>query len=62
MNSFAESLAGRIASHCWEQLDAPVKTLGAANVPAVPLNVALEAEMLPNADKVFDALSELLEY
>ena len=62
MNSFAESLAGRIASHCWEQLDAPVKTLGAADVPAVPLNVALEAEMLPNADKVFDALSELLEY
>ncbi len=62
MNSFAESIAGRIANHCWEHLDAPVKTLGAADVPAVPLNVALEAEMLPNADKVFEALSELLEY
>jgi 2-oxoisovalerate dehydrogenase E1 component len=62
MNSFAESLAGRIASFCWHQLDAPVKTIGAANLPAVPLNMALEAEMLPNGDKVHRGLVELLEY
>ena len=33
MNSFAESLAGRIQRHCFQQLDAPVFTLGAANLP-----------------------------
>ncbi|WP_210464894.1 alpha-ketoacid dehydrogenase subunit alpha/beta [Rufibacter roseolus] len=62
MNSFAESLAGRIGRTCFKYLDAPVFTLGAENLPAVPLNVDLEKMMLPNADKVFAALQELLEY
>ena len=62
LNSFAESLAGRIAKECFEHLDAPVQTLGAANLPAVPLNIDLEKQMLPNADKVKTALEELLEY
>jgi 2-oxoisovalerate dehydrogenase E1 component len=62
LNSFAESLAGRIASECWHELDAPVKTIGAANMPAVPLNTGLEEEMLPNPDKVYQGLLELLDY
>ncbi|AKQ45509.1 tungsten formylmethanofuran dehydrogenase [Rufibacter radiotolerans] len=62
MNSFAESLAGRIGKTCFTHLDAPVFTLGAENLPAVPLNVELEKMMLPNADKVFTAIKELLEY
>ncbi len=62
MNSFAESLAGRISKLCFEHLDAPVQTLGAANLPAIPLNVDLEKQMLPNADKVKVALQELLSY
>ncbi len=62
MNSFAESLAGRISKTCFEFLDAPVQTLGAANLPAIPLNVDLEKQMLPNADKVRIVLKELLEY
>ncbi|ALJ00566.1 alpha-ketoacid dehydrogenase subunit alpha/beta [Rufibacter tibetensis] len=62
MNSFAESLAGRISKSCFQVLDAPVYTLGAENLPAVPLNVELEKMMLPNADKVLAALQELLEY
>ncbi|RYF11398.1 MAG: tungsten formylmethanofuran dehydrogenase, partial [Deltaproteobacteria bacterium] len=48
LNSFAESLAGRIQRHCFRQLDAPVFTLGAANLPAIPLNVELEKAMLPS--------------
>jgi 2-oxoisovalerate dehydrogenase E1 component len=59
-NSFAEALAGRIAQHCFTYLDAPVQTLGAADLPAIPLNMGLEAEMLPNADKVAIALDDLL--
>lgn len=62
LNSFAESLAGRIQRHCFEALDAPVFTLGAANLPAIPLNVALERQMLPSAPKVAAALAELLGY
>lgn len=62
MNSFAESLAGRISKECFQDLDAPVWTLGAANLPAVPLNVDLEKMMLPNAEKVASSLEQLLRY
>jgi 2-oxoisovalerate dehydrogenase E1 component len=61
-NTFAESLAGRIASHCFKQLDAPVRIIGAANTPAIPLNSTLEHTMLPNADKVAKVMGELLEW
>jgi 2-oxoisovalerate dehydrogenase E1 component len=61
-NSFAEAIAGRISRDCFTSLDAPVQTLGSANLPAIPLNMGLEAEMLPNADKVYDALVQLLDW
>ncbi|MBL7812619.1 MAG: tungsten formylmethanofuran dehydrogenase [Bacteroidetes bacterium] len=60
-NSFAEALAGRIAQSCFQFLDAPVQTMGSANIPAVPLNMGMESLMLPNADKVAAALQDLLE-
>jgi 2-oxoisovalerate dehydrogenase E1 component len=62
LNSFAESLAGRIQTHCFMDLDAPVRTLGAANLPAIALNVELEKQMLPSAAKVAVALADLLAY
>lgn len=61
-NSFAEALAGRISRTCFQFLDAPVQTIGSANLPAVPLNMGLEKEMLPNAEKVAEAIDELLSY
>jgi len=61
-NSFAEALAGRIAQVCFKNLDAPVQTMGALDLPAVPMNMALEAAMLPNADKVADKIRFLLNY
>ncbi len=61
-NSFAEALAGRIASRGFEHLDAPVATLGALNLPAVPLNSGLEKAMLPNAEKVAELIERLLSY
>ena len=61
-NSFAEALAGRISKNCFRYLDAPVEVLGALNLPAVPLNMGLEATMLPNAQKVKDCLFKLLSY
>ncbi|MBS1488635.1 MAG: tungsten formylmethanofuran dehydrogenase [Bacteroidetes bacterium] len=62
LNSFAESMAGRIAKEFFQYLDAPVWTLGAANLPAVPLNVDLEKMMLPSAEKVAVELGKLLAY
>ncbi|WP_375435393.1 thiamine pyrophosphate-dependent enzyme [uncultured Hymenobacter sp.] len=62
LNSFAESLAGRIQRTCFQQLDAPVFTLGAANLPAIALNVDLERQMLPNPDKVAAAIGELMSW
>jgi 2-oxoisovalerate dehydrogenase E1 component len=59
-NSFAESLAARIMQQCFTSLDGPVATLGSKNVPAVPMNMGLEAEILPNANKVIAKLKELL--
>jgi 2-oxoisovalerate dehydrogenase E1 component len=61
-NSFCEALAGRIAQNCFQQLDAPVQTIGALDLPAVPMNMILEAAMLPNADKVAERIGQLLAY
>ena len=61
-NSFAQALAGMITEKCFERLDAPVRIVGSANLPAVPLNDTLEATMIPNAEKVRAALVELLQY
>lgn len=61
-NSFAQALAGRIQQTCFRFLDAPVFTVGALDLPAVPLNTGLEAAMLPTPAKVAAAISELLAY
>jgi 2-oxoisovalerate dehydrogenase E1 component len=61
-NSFAQSLAGRIQEHCFEQLDAPVFVMGSENLPAIPLNSILEETMIPNAGKVSKKIAEILLY
>ncbi len=62
LNSFAESLAGRISKELFHFLDAPVWTFGAVSLPAIPLNVELERMMLPSAEKVKNELGKLLSY
>lgn len=62
LNSFAESLAGRISRECFQSLDAPVQFVGSVNVPAVPLNMGLEKEMLPGVPRVEKAIEDLLGY
>jgi 2-oxoisovalerate dehydrogenase E1 component len=61
-NSFCEAVAGRIAQNCFQHLDAPVQTIGALDLPAVPMNMALEAAMLPNPDKVATRIGQLLSW
>ncbi len=59
-NSFAEALAGRITTACFQWLDVAPVVMGALNLPAVPMNIELEKAMLPNAEKVAAALQRLL--
>ena len=59
---FAQALAGEIQQECFESLDAPVRVIGAENMPAIPLNSTLEATMIPNAEKVEGVMKELLGY
>lgn len=61
-NSFAEALAGRISKECFKWLDGPVEVLGAANVPAIPLNMNLENAVLPNTEKVSEKIKILLSF
>lgn len=61
-NSFAQSLAARIQEMCFEHLDAPVRTIGAENMPAIPLNSVLEQTMIPSAEKVKAAIEKLISY
>ena len=61
-NTFAQSIAARIQEHCFEYLDAPVRTVGSENMPAIPLNAILEKTMIPSKEKVSDAIKSLLNY
>ena len=61
-NSFAQALGGRIQEKCFRNLDAPVVTIGAENLPAIPLNSTLEATMLPNKEKVSNKINEILGF
>lgn len=59
---FAQSIAARVQEHCFEKLDAPVRTIGAENMPAIPLNEILEATMLLSIDKVKEQIEKILNY
>jgi 2-oxoisovalerate dehydrogenase E1 component len=61
-NSFTLGLAARIQKNCFKHLDAPIELVGSIDTPAIPLNSILEATLLPNADKVAKALTNLLNY
>jgi len=61
-NSFTLGLAARIQKNCFKQLDAPIEIVGSVDTPAIPLNSVLEAALLPNADKVANAIEGLLNF
>ncbi|MEY2640192.1 MAG: hypothetical protein RIR90_1674, partial [Bacteroidota bacterium] len=61
-NSFAEALSLRITNQCYHFLDAKVEVMGALNLPAIPINMALEKAMLPTAEKVAGRLEKLISY
>ena len=60
--SFALGLAGRLQRDNFNLLDAPIQIVGSVDTPAIPLNSSLEAELLPNAEKVKKIIHQLLIY
>ena len=61
-NSFAQTIAARIQENCFEYLDSPVITIGAENLPAIPLNSTLEKTMIPSIEKVAKTIGELIAF
>ncbi len=61
-SSFTLGLAGRLQRDNFKFLDAPISIVGSIDTPAIPLNSILEAELLPNAEKVKASLNELLNF
>lgn len=61
-NGFSRGLQGRIQEECFQELDAPVLLIGSENMPAIPLNSALEQTMIPSTEKVKAKIEELLGY
>ena len=60
--TFTQGLAGRLQRSHFKSLDAPIEIVASVDTPAIPLNGALEAELLPNAAKVADGMKKLLNF
>ncbi|MCP4913175.1 MAG: 2-oxoisovalerate dehydrogenase [Oligoflexia bacterium] len=58
---FGGELVALINEKAFESLDAPVRRVGSENTP-VGFNRILEKAVLPNADKVYQGMKDLLEY
>jgi len=56
-----ESLAAIIQEEAFEELDAPVRVVGALDTP-VPYSPPLEEHFLPNAEKVGKAIRAIYDY
>src|SRR5699024_5997392 len=51
-----------IAEECLYELDAPINRLCGPDVPAMPYNSAMEKYFMPNPNKVYQAMKNLIEY
>jgi 2-oxoisovalerate dehydrogenase E1 component len=60
--SFAQALAGRVASELFRDLDAPPAVVGSLESPAIPLNEGLERFVLNSAERTGAALRRLLDF
>ena len=58
---FGGELASLITEHGFEYLDGPVKRVGATFTP-VGFHKNLEDAILPNTDKIYNSMKELLDY
>ena len=59
MYSFGGEIAANLQEHMFDYMDAPIKRVAAADVP-LPYSKEIELLALPNAQKVVDAVKEIL--
>lgn len=59
---FGGEIAAVIAEEAFEYLDGPVRRLTGPDVPAMPFNQVLEAEFMPNPERVARAIRDLAAY
>ncbi len=60
-SGFGAEIAARITENCFEHLDGPVRRIGAQDTP-IPYHPVLEKEILPNREKIYKAIADLLAY
>ncbi len=60
-SGFGAELAAEIGDEMFRYLDAPIRRVGSTFTP-VGFHHALESAILPDADKIYAAIKELLEY
>lgn len=60
-SGFGAEIAAMITDEAFEDLDAPVRRIGSTFTP-VGFNRILEKAILPNTEKIYEAVKELLEY
>lgn len=58
---FGAEIASLIAENCFESLDGPVKRIAAKDTP-IPYAPNLENFILPNRNKIYEGLKQLLDY
>ena len=58
---FGAEIAARIADSCFQFLDGPVKRIAALD-SHIPYSPILENEVLPNRERVYNGIKELLEF
>ena len=60
-SGFGAEIAATIADEAFEYLDGPLRRVGAAFTP-VGFNRILEKAILPNSDKILEAIKQIIEY
>ncbi len=58
---FGAEIASRIADNCFQHLDGPVRRVAALD-SHIPYSPILENEILPNRNRVYSGIKELLEF
>lgn len=58
---FGAEIAARITENCFENLDGPVRRIGAEDAP-IAYHPKLERSILPTRDKIYDSLIDILQY
>ncbi|MDH7604699.1 MAG: dehydrogenase E1 component subunit alpha/beta [Melioribacter sp.] len=58
---FGAEISAQIAENCFEYLDGPVKRIAAKDTP-IPYSSILEKFILPDKNKIYEGLKELLTY